>query len=82
MRVQFLITTATVSLLSLASLVSCSNPCAAKTPVESGQPLSAPANPCAAKKSNPCAAKSNPCAAKSNPCAAKSNPCAAKPKSN
>lgn len=42
-------------------------------------------NPCAAGKSNPCAAKQNPCAAKTkkkggtaaNPCAGK-NPCAAK----
>ncbi len=62
MRVKYLATLATVSVLSLGTVVACANPCAGKTPEGTEQ-----VNPCAAKdKANPCAAKD-----KSNPCAAK-----------
>ena len=70
MRVKYLATLATVSVLSLGAVVGCANPCAAKPPEgESTEQV----DPCAAKDKNPCAAKDkNPCAAKDkNPCAAK-----------
>jgi len=78
MKIQFLSVLAVISLLSVGTLSSCANPCAAKTVASTS--TAAQANPCAAK-ANPCAAKANPCAAKANPCAAKANPCAAKAKS-
>ncbi|MGD1910852.1 MAG: hypothetical protein ACFB2X_08355 [Rivularia sp. (in: cyanobacteria)] len=61
MRVKYLATLATVSVLSLGVVVGCANPCAGKTP-EGG---TTEVNPCASKGENPCAAKDkNPCAAK------------------
>lgn len=51
------------------------NPCRPVSSSRRNNPCAA--NPCAAKKANPCAAKANPCAA--NPCAARANPCAASP---
>ncbi|MEM9924009.1 MAG: hypothetical protein AAF915_09705 [Cyanobacteria bacterium P01_D01_bin.50] len=53
MRVKYLATLATVSVLSLGVVVGCANPCAGKTP-EGG---TTEVNPCAAKDKNPCAAK-------------------------
>lgn len=68
MRVKYLATLATISMLSLGVVVGCANPCGANTTTEQ-------ANPCASK--NPCGAKTdskNPCGAKKdskNPCGAK-----------
>ncbi len=87
MKVRYLTTLATVSVLSLGFAFGCSNPCAAKEkPASNGAETSvesekenpcASDNPCAAKDENPCAGD-NPCAAKDeNPCAG-DNPCAAK----
>ncbi|MDJ0619520.1 MAG: hypothetical protein QNJ63_22720 [Calothrix sp. MO_192.B10] len=64
MRVKYLTTLATISMLSLGVVVGCENPCGAAPKTEQ-------ANPCASK--NPCAGtkdKPNPCASK-NPCAGK-----------
>ncbi|MDJ0732713.1 MAG: hypothetical protein QNJ47_01290 [Nostocaceae cyanobacterium] len=68
MRVKYLATLATISMLSLGFVAGCTNPCAAKT--KNNTETTNEVNPCASK--NPCAAKNkiNPCASK-NPCAAK-----------
>jgi thiol-disulfide isomerase/thioredoxin len=71
MKIKYLSLFAIVSLLSVGTLVSCSNPCAGKT----NNPDEVIQNPCAGK--NPCAS-ANPCAGK-NPCAS-ANPCAGKTK--
>ncbi|MGD2181591.1 hypothetical protein [Lusitaniella coriacea] len=81
MKVQYLTTIATVTLLSLGLTVGCTNPCASKEVAPSDATTETEVNPCAAKEGNPCAAKEgNPCAGKEgNPCAAKEgNPCAGK----
>jgi thiol-disulfide isomerase/thioredoxin len=86
MKIKYILTLSFISILSLGTLASCSNPDSTNTKTGSTE-LQSKANPCAAKtnpcasKTNPCAAKANPCAAKTNPCAAKANPCAAKTKS-
>jgi hypothetical protein len=74
MKVHYFAAIATVSLLSLGSLTSCTT---SQSPTNTGTEVSPAANPCASK-TNPCAAKENPCASKANPCAAKENPCASK----
>ncbi|MDY6783957.1 MAG: hypothetical protein SW833_15665 [Cyanobacteriota bacterium] len=85
MKVQYLTTLVTVSLLSLGFAVGCTNPCAAKektpgaTTETQENPCASKTNPCASKEKNPCASKTNPCASKEeNPCASKANPCASK----
>lgn len=69
MKVQYLATVASISLLSLAAIAGCANPCAAKTPSNTGTEVSvdpcAGANPCASKGVDPCAG-ANPCASKVN----------------
>ncbi len=79
MKVKYLTTMATVSLLSLGLAVGCANPCAAqdKEKTEQADPCAAKEDPCAAKE-DPCAAKEDPCAGKTDPCAAKEDPCAGK----
>jgi hypothetical protein len=79
MKVRYLLTVSTASLLSLGLVFGCSNPCAAQE-APAGE-TTEQANPCAsddpcAAKENPCASKENPCAS-DDPCAAKENPCAA-----
>ncbi|MDY7015633.1 MAG: hypothetical protein SVX43_18970 [Cyanobacteriota bacterium] len=77
MKVQYLTTLVTVTLLSLGFAVGCSNPCAAKEQVP-GADTETQVNPCASKEANPCASKEDPCASKANPCASKEDPCASK----
>lgn len=62
MKVNYLATVATISLLSVGVAVGCSNPCAAKTTTPQSN---------TEVQANPCASKTNPCASKTNPCAAK-----------
>lgn len=60
MRIKYLATLATVSMLSLGVVVGCANPCGAKTNTteEKANPAKDTANPCASKdKTNPCASK-------------------------
>jgi len=88
-KVRYLTTLATVTLLSLGVAAGCANPCAAKEK-ESGtttETTDEAADPCASKEAaDPCAAKdeaADPCAAKdeaADPCASKetADPCAAK----
>ncbi len=58
MRIKYLATLATISMLSLGVVVGCANPCGAKTNTTEEK-----ANPCASKapgtkdKANPCASK-------------------------
>lgn len=69
MRLHYMATMTTISVLGLGLASGCSNPCAAK-PNSDSAPTEVQANPCASK-TNPCASKTNPCASKANPCAAK-----------
>jgi thiol-disulfide isomerase/thioredoxin len=80
MKIQYFSVLAVISILSLGTVVGCSNPCAAKTKTSASTITEVQANPCASKV-NPCASKTNPCASKANPCASKANPCASKAKS-
>lgn len=77
MKVKYLITLATASILGMGLVTACGNPCAAGTKDNSGSEATTETNPCASKE-NPCASKANPCASKENPCASKANPCASK----
>lgn len=63
MKIRYFSVLAVVSLLSLGSLASCSNPCAAQTKNTTATNTEVQANPCASK-TNPCASKANPCASK------------------
>ncbi|PPT05837.1 hypothetical protein CKA32_004910 [Geitlerinema sp. FC II] len=77
MKVRYLTTLATLSVLSFGVAFGCANPCAAQDATSpNAEEAMDPDNPCAGD--NPCAAKEdNPCAG-DNPCAAKEdNPCAA-----
>lgn len=75
MKVKYLITLATASILGMGMVTACGNPCAAGTKENSEPGAATETNPCASKD-NPCASKDNPCASKDNPCASKDNPCA------
>ena len=72
MKLKYIATLATASILSLGVVTACSNPCAGQSTDGTNNGATTETNPCAAKE-NPCAAKENPCAAKENPCAAKDN---------
>ncbi|NJR49584.1 MAG: redoxin domain-containing protein [Leptolyngbyaceae cyanobacterium CSU_1_3] len=59
MKIQYFSVLAVISLLSLGTVVGCSNPCAAKTKTSASTVTEVQANPCASK-ANPCASKANP----------------------
>ena len=59
MRIKYLATLATISMLSLGVVVGCANPCGAKT------------NTTTEEKTNPCASKAPGAKDKANPCASK-----------
>ncbi|MDJ0675281.1 MAG: hypothetical protein QNJ36_07890 [Calothrix sp. MO_167.B42] len=58
MRIKYLATLATISMLSLGVVVGCANPCGAKTNTTE-------------EKANPCASKDTGAKDKTNPCASK-----------
>lgn len=76
MKVKYLTTLATVSLLSLGLAVGCASPDATEgEKTEQADPCAGKEDPCAAKEGDPCAGKEgDPCAAKEgeDPCAGKS----------
>ena len=78
MKLQYLATLATASLLTITSNIFVATSSVASSLQNNESSVLVAENPCAAQ--NPCAANpcaSNPCA--SNPCAASANPCAANP---
>ena len=62
-----------LSFVAALSVAGCSKKKADTTPTNNAAPTTetAPADPCAAKPADPCAAPADPCAAPADPCAAK-----------